>query len=181
MMVDAKDAIAHTAAAPASVGSATAALAGVTRARSAILRHDQIRIHKRPISRGPASQRPVQIKTRKAPPLSCIRRVSASGKPLSVPRSALRPPFTLGSLERSITFVCNDEKKTMMPTIFAMAVAALIFWPFPGLRRPHRSRRWQASRSTTTAILTQVWWGRRCWRGRWGRLHCRRVWRQFHC
>ena len=24
--------------------------------------------------------------------------------------------------------------------------------------------------------LTQVWWGRRYWRGRWARLHCRRVW-----
>ena len=33
-----------------------------------------------------------------------------SAKPLSVPRSALRRPITLGSLERSITFECNDEK-----------------------------------------------------------------------
>jgi hypothetical protein len=24
--------------------------------------------------------------------------------------------------------------------------------------------------------VTQVRWVRRCWRGRWGRLHCRTVW-----
>jgi hypothetical protein len=63
----------------------------------------------------------------------------------------------------------------MTRTIFAIAITALILGAIPGTSRA-------APIAPLTGVtvdhsnLTQVWWGRRCWRGRWGRLHCRRVW-----
>lgn len=62
----------------------------------------------------------------------------------------------------------------MLRTVFAIAVAGLVFTavsgtvqaapvaPLPGV--------------SDLNILTDVSW-RRCWRDRWGRMHCRRCWR----
>ena len=64
----------------------------------------------------------------------------------------------------------------MTRTIFAMAVAALVFWAIPGTSEAAPIAPLAGVTGDDHSNLTQVWWGRRCWRGRWGRLHCRRVW-----
>jgi hypothetical protein len=64
----------------------------------------------------------------------------------------------------------------MTRTIFAMAVAALIFGAIPKTSQAAPIAPLTGVTVDHSSNLTQVWWGRRCWRGRWGRIHCRRVW-----
>jgi hypothetical protein len=63
----------------------------------------------------------------------------------------------------------------MTRTFFGMAVAALVFGAIPGNSRAGPIAP-LAGITVDHGNLTPVWWGRRCWRGRWGRIHCRRVW-----
>ncbi len=63
----------------------------------------------------------------------------------------------------------------MKRTIFAVAVAVLIFGAIPMTSQAAPI----APLSGVTidhGNLTQVSWGQRCWRNRWGRLHCQRWW-----
>jgi hypothetical protein len=64
----------------------------------------------------------------------------------------------------------------MTRTIFAMAVAGLIFAAVPGTSQAAPIAPIAGVTATDTGHLTQVrWWGWRhhCWRGWRGYLHCR--------
>jgi hypothetical protein len=63
----------------------------------------------------------------------------------------------------------------MTRTIFAMAIAALILAAIPKASQAAPIAP-LAGVTTDHSNLTQVWWGSRCWRNRWGRLHCQRWW-----
>ena len=72
----------------------------------------------------------------------------------------------------------------MLRTVFAIAVAGLIFTAVSGTAQAAQLRRCPRVTRSTFEILSDVQW-RRCWRDRWGRLHCRRCWRdrwgRFRC
>jgi hypothetical protein len=64
----------------------------------------------------------------------------------------------------------------MIRTAFAMAVVALIFAAVFGTAQAAPVAPLPAGVTAGLNNLTGVQW-RRCWRDRWGRLHCRRCWR----
>lgn len=73
----------------------------------------------------------------------------------------------------------------MTRTLFAMAIAGAIFAAVPAATQAAPMAPLPAGATGDHGVLTQVQWGphwrrgwgwrggRRCWRGRWGRLHCR--------
>jgi hypothetical protein len=64
----------------------------------------------------------------------------------------------------------------MLRITLAIAVAGLIFVAVSGAAQATPITPLPANALTDVNILTDVAW-RRCWRDRWGRLHCRRCWR----
>ena len=64
----------------------------------------------------------------------------------------------------------------MLRTVFAIAVTGLIFAVLPGSAQAAPVAPLPAGVTADINILSDVAW-RRCWRDRWGRLHCRRCWR----
>jgi hypothetical protein len=64
----------------------------------------------------------------------------------------------------------------MLRTVFAIAVAGLIFTAVHGTARAAPIAPLPAGITAGLTDFTDVSW-RRCWRDRWGRLHCRRCWR----
>jgi hypothetical protein len=64
----------------------------------------------------------------------------------------------------------------MIRTVFAMAVAALVFAAVSGTSQAAPIAPLAGITSSDTGSVTKVWWHRgwhrHCWRGRWGRLHC---------
>lgn len=61
----------------------------------------------------------------------------------------------------------------MSRTIFAIAFAGLIFTAASGTSHATPILPLPATATSALDNLTDVQWGRRCWRDRWGRLHCR--------
>jgi hypothetical protein len=69
----------------------------------------------------------------------------------------------------------------MLRTAFAFAIAGLIL---AGMSGTVRAAPILPLPSATTAGLdnvVDVQWRRRCWRDRWGRVHCRGGWWGRHC
>ena len=66
----------------------------------------------------------------------------------------------------------KDRRRTMLRTMFAIAFAGLIFTAVSG--PVHAAPIVPLSTAATAGIdnMTDVQWGRRCWRDRWGRLRC---------
>ena len=64
----------------------------------------------------------------------------------------------------------------MSRLIFAIAVAALIFTTTSGTATAAPIAPLPAAATAGLDNLTDVQWGRNCWRDRWGRLHCRGGW-----
>lgn len=64
----------------------------------------------------------------------------------------------------------------MLRTVIAIAIAGLIFAAVSGTAQAAPAAPLSTSVMTDLNILSDVSW-RRCWRDRWGRLHCRRCWR----
>ena len=64
----------------------------------------------------------------------------------------------------------------MLRTVFAIAVAGLIFADLSGIAQAAPVAPLPAGITAGLSDLTDVSW-RRCWRDRWGRMHCRRCWR----
>ena len=64
----------------------------------------------------------------------------------------------------------------MSRTVLAIAFAGLIFAATLGTAHAAPIAPVLPSYSVDLGILSDVAW-RRCWRDRWGRLHCRRCWR----
>ena len=71
----------------------------------------------------------------------------------------------------------------MTRTLFAIAIAGVMFAAVPGTTQAAPIAPLAAGATTDNGAVTQVYWrgpgwhhrhwrGRRCWRGRWGRLHC---------
>jgi hypothetical protein len=66
----------------------------------------------------------------------------------------------------------------MIRTVFALAVAALVFAAVSGTSQAAPIAPLAGITSSDTGSVTQVYWHRgwgwhrHCWRGRWGRLHC---------
>lgn len=64
----------------------------------------------------------------------------------------------------------------MLRTIFAIAFAGLIFTAASGSATAAPILPLPATVAAGLDNLTDVQWGRNCWRDRWGRLHCRGGW-----
>jgi hypothetical protein len=64
----------------------------------------------------------------------------------------------------------------MLRTVFAMAVAGLIFAAVSGPAQAAPIAPLPPGYTVDLGILSDVAW-RNCWRDRWGRLPCRRCWR----
>lgn len=64
----------------------------------------------------------------------------------------------------------------MLRTVFAMSVAALLFAAIPGSAKAAPIAPLPAGVAAQLSDVTEVRW-RRCWRDRWGRMHCRWCWR----
>lgn len=64
----------------------------------------------------------------------------------------------------------------MRRTVFAIAVAGLIFAAVSGTAQAAPGTPLPSGVTAELNYLTDASW-RRCWRDRWGRLHCRRCWR----
>jgi len=64
----------------------------------------------------------------------------------------------------------------MLRTVFAIAVAGLVLSAASGTTQAAPVAPISAAVTGSLCNLTDVSW-RRCWRDRWGRLHCRRCWR----
>lgn len=64
----------------------------------------------------------------------------------------------------------------MIRTVFAMAVAGLVFAAVSGTSQAAPIAPLTGVTSIDSGSVTHVYWrrgwGRHCWRGRWGRLHC---------
>jgi hypothetical protein len=63
-----------------------------------------------------------------------------------------------------------------MRTLFAVVIAALVFAAASGTAHAAPIAPLPPGYVVDLGILSDVSW-RRCWRDRWGRLHCRRCWR----
>jgi len=72
----------------------------------------------------------------------------------------------------------------MLRTVLAIATAGLIFAAVSGTAQAAPVAPLSTSAMTDLNILSDVSW-RRCWRDRWGRLHCRRCrrdgWGRVRC
>ncbi|HVZ53777.1 MAG TPA: hypothetical protein VG986_17550 [Pseudolabrys sp.] len=64
----------------------------------------------------------------------------------------------------------------MLRTLLALAVAGLIVTAVTGNARAAPIAAFPIGVTADAGATTLVSW-RRCWRDRWGRLHCRRCWR----
>ena len=64
----------------------------------------------------------------------------------------------------------------MSRIMFAIAFAGLIFTAASGTAHAAPILPLPAAATAGLDYLTDVQWGRRCWRDRWGRLHCRGGW-----
>jgi len=64
----------------------------------------------------------------------------------------------------------------MLRTVFTIAVTVVILSAAPGTTQAAPAAPIPAAVTDGLGNLTDVAW-RRCWRDRWGRLHCRRCWR----
>lgn len=64
----------------------------------------------------------------------------------------------------------------MLRSVFALAVAGLVFAAISGTAHATPIAPLSPGVTADLNILTDVQW-RRCWRDRWGRMHCRRCWR----
>ena len=64
----------------------------------------------------------------------------------------------------------------MLRTILGIAVAGFIVAMLPGHAQAAPAAPLPAGIVADMNILSDVAW-RRCWRDRWGHLHCRRCWR----
>ncbi len=65
----------------------------------------------------------------------------------------------------------------MIRSAFAIAITSLVF---AAVSTPTQAAPIAPIARAVTADhgnVTPAWWARRCWRGRWGRVYCRRVWR----
>jgi hypothetical protein len=64
----------------------------------------------------------------------------------------------------------------MLRTMFAIGIAGLIF--ACGSATTHAAPILPLPAAATAALdnMTDVQWGRHCWRDRWGRVHCRGGW-----
>jgi hypothetical protein len=61
----------------------------------------------------------------------------------------------------------------MIRTVFAMAVVALLLTVVSGTSQAAPIAPLAgASATAQSGSVTKVWWHRRCWRGRYGHLHC---------
>ena len=63
----------------------------------------------------------------------------------------------------------------MSPTMFAIAFAGLIIAAAPGTSHAAPIVPLSAAAAADLNNVTDVQWGRHCWRDRWGRLHCQAV------
>jgi hypothetical protein len=61
----------------------------------------------------------------------------------------------------------------MLLTVFAVAVAGLILAAVSGTAQTAPLAPLPAGATAGLDNLTDVQWGRHCWRDRWGRVHCR--------
>jgi hypothetical protein len=64
----------------------------------------------------------------------------------------------------------------MLRTVFAMSVAGLLFATIPGAQAAPLLPL-SAGVAAHLSDVTEVHWRGRCWRDRWGRMHCRTCWR----
>jgi hypothetical protein len=64
----------------------------------------------------------------------------------------------------------------MLRSVFALAVAGLVFAAISGAAHATPIAPLPAGVTADFNVFTDIQW-RRCWRDRWGRLHCRRCWR----
>ena len=64
----------------------------------------------------------------------------------------------------------------MLRTVFAIAVAGLIFAGGSGTTQAAPILPLPAAATASLDNLTDVQWGRRCWRDHWGRLRCPGGW-----
>jgi hypothetical protein len=64
----------------------------------------------------------------------------------------------------------------MLRSVFMIAIAGLILAAVSGIAPAAPIAPPPAGMTAHLGDLTDVSW-RRCWRDRWGRLHCRRCWR----
>ena len=64
----------------------------------------------------------------------------------------------------------------MLRMVFAMAFAGLVLTAVSGAAQAAPIAPLAAGVTAELGDVTQVSW-RRCWRDRWGRLHCRSCWR----
>jgi len=69
----------------------------------------------------------------------------------------------------------------MSRAIFAIAFAGLIFTAASGTSHAAPILPLPATATGALDNLTDVQWGRRCWRDRWGRVHCRGGGLGRHC
>ena len=61
----------------------------------------------------------------------------------------------------------------MLRTVFAIGIAGLIFAGGSGTTQAAPILPVPAAATVGLDNLTDVQWGRNCWRDRWGRVHCR--------
>ena len=61
----------------------------------------------------------------------------------------------------------------MLRTVFAIGIAGLIFAGGSGTTQAAPILPLPAAATAGLDNLTDVQWGRHCWRDRWGRVHCR--------
>jgi hypothetical protein len=61
----------------------------------------------------------------------------------------------------------------MLRTVFAIGIAGLIFVGGSGTTQATPILPLPAAATAGLDNLTDVQWGRNCWRDRWGRVHCR--------
>ena len=64
----------------------------------------------------------------------------------------------------------------MLRTLFAVAITGLVFAAVSGTAHAAPIAPLPPGYTVDLGILSDVSW-RRCWRDRWGQLHCRRCWR----
>jgi hypothetical protein len=64
----------------------------------------------------------------------------------------------------------------MIRTFPAMAIAGLVLVAVAGISQAAPIAPLPAGVMADHSNVMQVRWHRRCWRGRWGRWHCRRMW-----
>jgi hypothetical protein len=71
-------------------------------------------------------------------------------------------------------------RKAILGAASAVAVAGLIFGSGSGTAQAAPILPLPAAAAAGLDTLTDVQWGRNCWRDRWGRLHCRGGWHGGH-